>query len=191
MRIKVFYIFTALLIILGCGQSLQRSYTAPDYNPSAMKKIVVAPFQNLTSYPHAGVIISDLIASEFIRRGGILIVKRDKVERYLTELKMENEIIDRSLATEIGRALKADVVLFGSVSQFWYQETKDRYPDWEPTVAVNARLVDVDSEEVVWATSTSRCGSAAFTYLLHDSKEALQNVAQATVKELCSSLMGH
>ncbi len=35
----------------------------------AMRKIVVAPFQNLTIYPYAGIITSDLIAAELTRRG--------------------------------------------------------------------------------------------------------------------------
>ncbi len=191
MKVKTLIALATISAILGCGHSFQRTYTAPNYTPTAMRKIIVAPFQNLTFYPHAGVIISDLIATEFIRKGGVSVVKREQVERYLAERKMKGVIIDRSLATAIGRALKADGVLYGSVSEFWYQKTKDRYPDWEPAVGVNARLANVKSGTIVWATSTSQSGSAPFTYLFHDSKEAFQNVAQGTVREICSSLLGY
>ncbi len=191
MKMKTSIILVLVSMTLGCSHSLQRTYMAPNYVPTAMKKIVVAPFQNLTLYPDAGVIISDLIASEFTRRGGLMVVKREDVKRYLAERKMKKGIIDRSRATEIGRALKADGVLYGSVSEYRYQETKERYPDWEPAVGVNARLVNVKSGMVVWATSTNHSGGAAFTYLFHDTKEAFQNVAQETVREICSSLLGY
>ncbi len=189
-KMKTSIALALVSMILGCGHSFQRTYIAPNYAPTAMRKIVVAPFQNLTMYPHAGIITSDLIATELIRRGGLIVVKRKKLERYLATRKMKGVIIDRSLATKIGRALKADGVLYGSVSEYWYQETKERYPDWEPAVGVNARLVKVKSGTVVWAMSTSHSGGAAFTYLFHDSKEAFQDVARETVKEICSSLLG-
>lgn len=191
MRTKSLIPFTLISMILGCGHSIQRTYTAPDYASLAMRKIVVAPFQNLTGYPNAGSITSDLIAAELIRRGGLLVVNRKKLERYLAERKMEGMIMDRSLAAKIGQALKADGVIYGSVSEYWYQETKERYPDWEPAVGINARLVNVKSGTVVWAMSTSHSGRALFTYLFHDSREAFQNVARQTVKEICSSLLGH
>ena len=96
------------------------------------------------------------------------------------------KVVDRRLAQKIGKLLDVDGVFVGSVSEYWYRLDRRNYRDQgdEPAVGINARLVDVASGEVIWASSHSRSSQD----VLREDRDHINRVAQLAVAAMISSL---
>ncbi len=186
---KSIYVLTPVLIFLfaGCGHTLRRDYTASGDSVAALETVAVLPFENLTQFPDAGEIVAELFTTELYRTDSFRIMDRNQVKRLMREKRITPpQVVDRRAAQMIGRELEVDAVLIGSVSEYWYRlERRSRRPGGEePAVGLNARLVDVASGKVIWASSHSRSSYDAFSA----DRDHLNRVAQITVANMVESL---
>jgi hypothetical protein len=94
------------------------------------------------------------------------------------------DVIDRSLAKQIGEILQVDGVFFGTVSEFWYRTRASAAMQEEPAVGINVKLVDSITGKVVWAGSYSRSSYDISTY----DRDSLNRVAQITVENMVDSI---
>ncbi len=140
----------------GAASSL-RDFVTDATPPRAGMTIAVLPFENLSSHPHAGQILAQLIATELYNRRLFLQVEESEIRRRLAEKRLDGKELGRdTVAREIAEALAVDAVLVGSVQDFGY-----RYglrPD--PVVAAAARLVGRDGA-VLWGGSFGEIGAAS------------------------------
>ncbi|MEW6774938.1 MAG: CsgG/HfaB family protein [Bdellovibrionota bacterium] len=178
-------VLAAALFGVGCGNKSHRSYLAPKANLQNISIIAVLPFENLTDYPNAGQIVSDLVVTELYAVG------RYKVIDAPTALKLYQEsggtllpAPDRSYAVEVGRAIRADAVVYGSVQEFAYRLDKYRQGTREPAVALTLRMVDVGTGIVLWAASESRSSDA----VLSADRDPVNRVALAILRNLREKL---
>ncbi|HDL64040.1 MAG TPA: penicillin-binding protein activator LpoB, partial [Proteobacteria bacterium] len=159
MKITISVISTLLLIITGCGHTLERDYVESDSAISNIKTVAVMPFENLTKFPNAGEIVAELFTTELYQSTDLKILGRNQAKRVMREKKITPpQVIDRRFAQKIGQVLEVDGVFIGSVSEYWYrlEKKKRRQAGEEPAVGINARLIDVASGNVIWASSHSR-----------------------------------
>lgn len=188
MNKAVILILAAGMVALsGCGHTLRRDYMAAKETVTSLKTVAVLPFENLTKFPDAGEIVAELFTTELYRINDFRIMDRNQVKRLMREKQITPpQVIDRLSAQEIGRALGVDGVLIGSVSEYWYRlERRSRKPGGEePAVGINARLVEVESGEVIWASSHSRSSYDVFS----SDRDHLNRVAQITVSNMVDSL---
>lgn len=142
----------------GAASSL-RDFVADATPPRAGMTIAVLPFENLSSHPHAGQIVAQLIATELYNRRLFLQIEESEIRRRLAEKRLDGKELGReTVAREIAEALAVDAVLVGSVQDFGY-----RYglrPD--PVVAAAARLVGRDGA-VLWGGSFGEIGAVSGT----------------------------
>jgi TolB-like protein len=172
----------AVLAQFSCGNSYKRVYIPNPDMVRRIKSIAIMPFENLTKFPDAGLIISDLCATEIYSLGKFVILERSQMQRLLTDRKIDMpEVIDRSLGEELGRVLGIEGVLFGSVSEF--RATSKPGEREEPAVGVNARLVDVKTGSVIWAASYSMTSFEVFS-----EKDSINGVAQSLVRDMVESI---
>jgi len=186
---KNIFVLSPVLIVLfaGCGHTLRRDYIAPRDNFDPPETVAVLPFENLTQFPDAGEIVAELFTTELYRTGSFRVMDRNQVKRLMREKRITPpQVVDRLAAQKIGQELEVDAVLIGSVSEYWYRlERKSRRPGGEePAVGLNARLVDVASGEVVWASSHSRSSYDVFSA----DRDHINRVAQITVANMVESL---
>ena len=184
---KWWAILITILFLSGCGHTLERNYLAADAAINSINSVAVVPFENLTKFPEAGDIVAALFTTELYRGTHFKIMDRNQVKRIMREKKIASPpVIDRRFAQEIGKILNVDGVFIGSVSEYWYRLEKRRYGEQgeEPAVGINARLVDVASGEVVWASSHSRSSHDVFT----TDRDHINRVAQIVVANMVSSL---
>jgi len=140
----------------GAASSL-RDFVTDATPPRVGMTIAVLPFENLSSHPHAGQIVAQLIATELYNRRLFLQIEESEIRRRLAEKRLDGKELGReTVAREIAEALAVDAVLVGSVQDFGY-----RYglrPD--PVVAAAARLVGRDGA-VLWGGSFGEIGAAS------------------------------
>ena len=150
---------------------------------------MVAPFANLTGTKDAHKVIVGLLDEVLVSGGKYSSVSNDLVLKAIYKICANGAVIDRTQAQKLGQSLKADAVIIGTVSEYWYQEEQKYYPDREPAVGITARLVDVKTGAVIAATSVSKTGGGAFQYLFSDNAGQLHQVAKKASEEIINALL--
>ncbi len=185
---SIFVLSPVVFILLsGCGHTLRRDFTASRGAIASLRSVAVLPLENLTRFPDAGEIVAELFTNELYRVDHFRVMDRNQVKRLMREKRITPpQVVDRRAAQAIGRELEVDAVLIGSVSEYWYRlERRTRRPGGEePAVGINARLVDVETGEVIWASSHSRSSYDVFSA----DRDHLNRVAQITVANMVDSL---
>lgn len=187
MKISILVISALVLIVSGCGHTLERDYLESESVVSEIKSVAVMPFENLTNFPDAGEIVAELFTTELYQSTHFKILGRNQAKRIMRERKITPpQVIDRRFAQKIGKLLEVDGVFIGSVSEYWYrlEKRKRRQAGEEPAVGINARLIEVDSGDVIWASSHSR---SSHDVLLAD-RDHINRVAQIVVANMVDSL---
>lgn len=187
-RNKKLSFLTLVIFFLGCGYSLRQTLPPPEADLAQIKTVAVAPFSNLTPTKDAHKVIVELLGQSLVGGGKYAVVANDSVLKAVPKAA-QGSVIDRTQAQKLGQDLKADAVIIGTVSEYWYQEDQKYYPDREPAVGITARLVDVKSGAVIGAISVSKTGGGAFHYLFSDNAGQLHQVAQKASEEIINSLL--
>lgn len=135
---------------IGCVATRQSvTYSEPKFSAANYKCIVVAPFENMSRNPSAGLVVADSMANVFYTSRQFRVIERNEVQRYLSSNNLETNIrMDPGQAIELGLALNADAVLIGTVTDYWYRSL-----DSKPEVSMALRIVDVKTKKVVYVAS--------------------------------------
>lgn len=187
MKIQFGLLAVTVLVFVGCGHTLERDYVESDSAIGEIKSVAVMPFENLTEFPDAGEIVAELFTTELYQSTHFKILGRNQAKRVMREKKVTPpQVIDRRFAQKIGKVLEVDGVFIGSVSEYWYrlEKRKRRQAGEEPAVGINARLINVASGDVVWASSHSRSSHDLITA----DRDHINRVAQIVVANMVDSL---
>ncbi len=170
---------SVLFFIVSC--SYQQNFVKGTGTHTRARYAAVLPLVNLTSYPHAGRIVGDLLTTEIYAISDFKLMERTQM---LEKLKGEEDDIDQVLekmvALNVGKRLGVDTVIYGSVTEYRYKRGLDE----DPVVGINIRMLDVPRQEILWAGSKS--GSGGCFWLCEDS---LNRLAQKTCHDLVSLMV--
>lgn len=157
------------------------------FNQDEKQKITIAiiPFENWTNHPNAGLIASQLMATELYTREMFVILEETSIKRILDKKKINIARLPKTgFAEKIAKLLRVDALVIGSVSEYQYQHGLHE----EPTVGISARMVSREGI-VFWASSHSEVGSG---YLRRDSlNESAQRMIKRMVDELVLKIRGY
>lgn len=176
--------------MIGCGYSFTQSLKPDTGNLSEIKTVAVAPFGNLSTSDEAGDVVSEMLTQAVLGKGKYKVIRSAHLAMNLKEVfKQERLILDREQAVRIGRAFKADAVLYGTVTEYWYLEERKYQPapEREPAIGVNARLVDVRSGVVIGVASVSRTGGVMVHPFTKDEKK-MEKIARRVSREVVDEL---
>ncbi|UCB48287.1 MAG: VCBS repeat-containing protein [Deltaproteobacteria bacterium] len=126
---------TSIVIFLTIlGFLLTGVIQSPVFAAEGPKKVAVVPFtmnadRDLTFLQEG---IMDMLASRLAWKGEVQVLEKGRVKQQAAQL---GGPLDRTKALEIGRALQADYVIFGSLTVFG------------ESVSLDARILDVPGEE--------------------------------------------
>lgn len=180
-------ILGVLLIALttGCGHKYVSGRTVDEADFSEIRTVAVLPFENMTKFHEAGKIVPDLLATELYISGEFKVMERTEAVALCAEEGIRiPEAMDAQYAQTLGKKLGVDGVFIGSVSEYWYRIYREEDEEVEPAVGINARLIDVATGDVVWASSVTRSSYDIFL----SQKDPLNRVAQLAVMEMLDSL---
>ena len=147
-------------------------YVDPTAGPSSRMSVAVLPFENLSTHPRAGLIVSQLVRAELYARGLFRQQEESETRRRLTQRRIDvSQLGERVAAADVASGLDVDAVLVGSVSEYRYQHGLKE----EPAVGATARLVD-RTGVVLWSGTRSTVGGGL--------------VARASLSETARGLVG-
>ena len=171
----------AIILTIGCSSGYQVQYLAPQPERKASVSAAVLPLTNLTTYPHAGRIVGDLLSTELHRMPGLRFAERTALQDALRGNEEDIErIMDRTVAAKAGRTLGVERIFYGSVTEYRYKRGLDQ----NPAVGINLRLLDVTSGRELWSASMSRTGTCFW-----ECSTAVNRVAQEVCHDMVSGMI--
>lgn len=169
-------LLTLLVLWAVCSCSYQQDYVKGTEIHSKARYVAILPPVNLTSYPHAGRIVGDLLATEIYAVSEFQIMEHtEMLKKFKGKESDLEEVLEKAVALKVGQTLGVDTVIFGSVTEFRYKRGLDE----NPVVGINIRMLDVKNNRILWAGSKSSAGGCF--WLCEDS---LNRLAQKTCNDL-------
>jgi hypothetical protein len=169
-----------VLFIAACGAISEGTrYVNDSAPPRRAMSVAVSPFENLSTHPSAGLILSQLVLSQLYARGLFKPLEETEMRRRLKALEIELEGLgEEAVAAATAEALGVDAILLGGVTEYRYQFGLKE----EPSVGVNMRLVRADGT-ILWAASDSAVGTGIFR------RPSLNETAQSLVGDMIDGLV--
>ncbi|MDH5716257.1 MAG: CsgG/HfaB family protein [Spirochaetia bacterium] len=178
MRVKI---ITMLIFMLSLKCATPPIY----YNKRAVKEnatIAVMPFSDYLEKNNSGQLFTNIF-SIFFMRDNYKLAEREKISQIMREKSIDISHITESSTKEIGDFLNVDYLLIGSVTDYTsYSSEKKLFYIFEwlqitCSVGVTARLIDVNTGEVIWV------GSAT------DQSYSYQQAVEAAIGQLYLSII--
>jgi TolB-like protein len=188
------FLVAALSLVLAPGCASRTTTTdsgrlaAPSPN---IESIAVVPFENLSHSRNAGLIMTDLATSILYTQDRFRVVEVSgltddtevKLRRFDITPWQRQLGVNTTAGANIGRDLKVDWVLVGSVGEYGFVDGFGETAN----VGGNLRLVRVSDQQVVWANAFSK--RAAVSAFSQDSihrltQEVLQEQLNRMVREM-------
>jgi hypothetical protein len=167
----------ALLLFIACGCGVKHIRTGSKaVLPTGKVRVAILPLENLTKHHNADTIGAELLISEVHSRGRFDIVPFAEVREVMEQLDIPRaDQMKNITAKKIGKAVAADLVMTGSVSEYGYQFGLRE----EPSVSMNLRLVQIDNGDILWTHSAGLVGRGV----------SVSMVAQSLVKKMINELL--
>ena len=159
-------VLLASLVTSGC---VYHRYYDADGKNWGETEIAVLPFTDLTEYPHAGLIVTELFRTELGVRSFRIVPDATVKKAINADMKPEVDPL------KIGKALKVPYVAVGSVTEYRYKFSLDG----EPAVGITAAIIGVDDAKIYWQGSASKAGFGCDT---------LNRVAQIVCENLAGNI---
>lgn len=175
----MFFLFFLFVFLAACSTNKHYLLQSKEIHSKA-RTVIVLPFVNLTSYPHAGRIASNLMTTELYARTPFQIMEQTQLLEKLKGSETDlDEALDKTVAVKIGKQVGVDTVIYGTVTEFRYKRGLDE----RPVVGINVRMLDVKSRQVLWAASRSKTGGH-FWFGEDSVNELALNVCGSLVTEM-------
>jgi polysaccharide biosynthesis protein PelC len=81
----------ALLVLSSCSnRGYQQDFLNSNAAPSYTMTVAIVPFENLTTHRNAGLIVSEIMNTELLRRGMFNILEPSRVRKWMTNNKINH-----------------------------------------------------------------------------------------------------
>jgi len=177
---------------------------------STKPRIAVIEFKNKADnqwWYHGGAAAAqDVFVTELVKSGKFRVVEREQLEALMKEKNLSlSGDVDPASAVKIGKLLGVNYLLTGSVTEYGAQETGahgggiGRLPGFSAgkknfVAALNARLIDTSTGEVVWADEARkeegnmRLSIGGFGGGVENDERMFDKVMKPCIQQLTASL---
>lgn len=146
----------ALLVVLAAGAS---AFAQGGEKP----RIAVIEFENQTGWwgYELGRGVQNMVVTELVKSGKWRVIEREKLASVMKEQSLSlSGAVDTSTLVKIGKILGLKYFLTGSITQFDVKSSGfsfgvGRVGKTKKKVALDARLVNVETSEIEWADTAS------------------------------------
>ncbi len=151
----IFCLLATALPLCGCTKRVQ-AFRHPEADLSAVTRVAVMTFDNLTSSQFAGEKVTTIYISELLMNVDIEIVEPGELTKALIAQNIVGTKLSQSEIKAVGRAVKADTLVFGSVQEYGQQRIRN---ESYPVVSLNVRWVDVNTGTIIFMGTAAEEGS--------------------------------
>jgi TolB-like protein len=173
--------------LAGCGGMRATRYINPDYSFAFVERVAVLPFENFSSEPDAGVRATRLLITELLASGAVDVVEPGEVNAALNRLAGLATPPSSEHIIALGKSLKAQAVILGSVSQ---SETVRSGTVTIPVVTLDTHMVETETGSAVWAVTHTEKGAGLGAKFLGTASEPISETMRRCVKKIVHKLVG-
>lgn len=160
----------AVMSISGCGGATTRMFTKPiaesppvayeEWGPN--RNVAVMPFVNVSKDKDAGLKCRELFIAELYISGAFEdIVDEGEMLEVMRKLKIrETDALGKDTIKTLGDNLGVQALIFASVEEYTERSSKSA------TFAISARMVDVETGEILWLGNSSQEGGGSISEAL-------------------------
>lgn len=178
-------LFSFLALLFGC---VPRTAIKKGYDFTRINRIGVLEFTSYRKHIYAGNAVTDEFIRQLIFRD-IDVVERERLESLLREQRLAgSKYLDPETVKQVGKILGVDALITGTVTKYIAEDRETIYFRDEDgniktevflkraEVGVSARMIDVETGLIVWASS--------YTYESFDIEGAIRGVASRLLNSL-------
>ncbi|MCK5738422.1 hypothetical protein KAH55_04540 [bacterium] len=163
-------VFILILCMVGGSGLLARD--SFDYSQLSNSKSRVAVFSFIDKSGHhyrwwtgqsAGEGMADMLVTELVESGNFIVIERAQIAALLGEQALgQSGMVTAESAAQVGKLLGAELAIVGSITEFGYKKGKTGgrikgfgvgVRSQEATVAVDVRIINVETSEILDAKS--------------------------------------
>jgi curli biogenesis system outer membrane secretion channel CsgG len=166
-----------LAVLLAVASGIAVRQASAQAAPGRRPRIAVLDFDYATVHSYSSAIfgtdidigkgIADLLVTDLVKNGSFSIIERKALDKLMTEQNFSNSNrADPTSAAKLGKLLGVDAILIGSITQFGNETKKTNlggsggnwggfglggigHSNSKANVGINARLVNVDTGEII------------------------------------------
>ncbi|MDL1970314.1 MAG: hypothetical protein LWW94_04955 [Candidatus Desulfofervidaceae bacterium] len=143
-----------------------------------IQKVAVFPFANASKEPHAGEIVTQIFFTELVKTHQFQVEEMGNIMDFFIKQRIEQkDKIDKTRLTLLRNQFKVDAVFLGTVREFEEKGTI-------PIVEISLRLIETQTDQVIWRGSIERTGEDYVTILNIGRIRSLNKLTQYAVREL-------
>jgi len=177
----------ALACLAGCRSTSTR-YVHPNADISAIKRVAVLPFENLTGDRAAAENVHHIFLTELLALNVFEVAEPGEVLHALRSERIDSlEALSPADFKKIGAALKVDGLFLGTLANF--EEKGGGGGTSAPEVSIQSKLIEVQSGVTIWSVSQTRSGAGAAKKLFGVGGESLLEAARTVVRAELRSLL--
>ena len=180
-----FLLFLGLLF-LGCASTRPVVFFHPEFDFSAIERIAVVPFENLTNDQGMGKYTTRIFITELLSMEAFDVVEPGEVSGFMiSKGQVHVAELNTQLIKEMGSKLNVQGVIFGTVgesSQFRSGNMTSH------VISLDVRMVSVETGATVWASTINTSGPGFLTRLFGLGEQTRGNAARKAVRKLIKTL---
>ena len=175
-----------LFMVSGCATNTSTQYIRQNIDYKNIQRMAVLPFESLTNDEYAGEKIRKTVITELLSRG-VDVIEPGEVTRVLIDQKIKSLSSVRTADLQnMAKILGVEAFMMGSVEA--YDISKGISVTY-PEVAINLRLVEASSGNIIWSVCQTSGGASFWTRHFGAEGISLSEAAKKVVKEAIDTLL--
>lgn len=177
----LFAIVIAIAILTGCGTTVKKGFTNPNYPISSVNRVAILPFDGVPDANTAADMISMVLANRSVFE---VIVDRAQIEAIITEHHLPEDLLNDETAIAKKQLINADALLKGRVTRF--EQGQPSIPLASPTkISMSLKLVSAETGQTIWTQLYSK-SSAGRGLLAPNVDEMMIEMAEEIANDLAN-----
>jgi polysaccharide biosynthesis protein PelC len=186
-RFCLAFFLPVMVLMMGCAGGRPTVFVNPEFDFSAVERVAVVPFENLSGDQGMGDYMSRIFITELLSTRTFDVVEPGEVSRFLAAkgiTKTGELTIDQ--IKELGKTLNLQGVIFGSVGES-SQSRSGSAPSH--MISLDARMVSVETGTTVWSAAVNSGGPGFFARLFGVGEQSRGSAVRKTVHKAIKTLV--
>jgi curli biogenesis system outer membrane secretion channel CsgG len=180
-------LLAGLAALAGCSANPKPTeFVNPRFDFGFVERVAVLPFENLSNDRQAGARATRLLITELLATGTLDVVEPGEVQAALGKFGTRVVQPSHEQIVALGEGLGVQALILGTVTQ---SDLARAGSAAVPVVALDVRMVEVETGTVVWAATASVKGDSFGARVLGTSGQPISETTRRAVRRVLRTLV--
>lgn len=175
-----------LAVVAGCRASAPTYHINQETDFSFIRKVAVAPFNNLTNERAADEVVRQAVINELLVTGLVDVAVPGDAVAALDKMGIRSpSSLNAEQIKSLGKTLNVQAIILGSVDRFGEARSGNVSA---PEVAITLMMAETGTGSVIWSVSQSQGGASFMSRHFGARSDTMSETVQKVVKEAVQTL---